>query len=103
MKHIITKFTIFGLFWMLTSYHVHRTSRNPQIRKKCPVHNEILIQIQINNERGIWSSINFDKRKTPYPKVGISIGCVGRQFESVIKYCPKCGNGHEEFKKLKQI
>ena len=83
---------------ILASCHTHRTSRNPVFKTRCPVHHEVLIKTEVSNERGAWCEINFDPEKTPYPKVGICNGCCGGPSTSMIKYCPKCGNGHDKFK-----
>lgn len=83
----------FVILLILISCNVHRTTRNPIFRSKCPVHGEILIKTRISNEGGAYCEIYFDKKKTPYPKVGICVGCtMGPPFESIIKYCPKCGD-----------
>ena len=101
MIHLVKKVAIKTMFYSLISFFIscsiHCSTRNPQFQKKCPVHNEKLIKTKIDNERGAWSSIKFDKNKTPFPKVGISIGCVGKQHTSIIKYCLKCGSGYNEF------
>jgi len=71
-----------------------KRTRNPIFIKICPVHDVALIKDTVVNEIGAWSSISFNKNQTPYPRVGISVGCTGTPPKSIIKYCSKCGNGH---------
>jgi len=71
-----------------------RCNRNPQIRKKCPVHHEALIKDTVINEFGAYCSIEIDRKMNPYPRVGICVGCIPDGKESIIKYCSQCGEGH---------
>ena len=83
-----------GLILILMSCNVRRITRNPVFRTKCPVHGEKLIKAKVSNEFGAYCSIKFNRKHTPYPKVGICTGTPGPPYESKIKYCPSCGNGH---------
>lgn len=80
----------FAIASILCACHVRRGVRNPLIRKTCPIHQQSLIKARVANEVGAWSSIKFDKSVTPYPKIGVWIGCVSNDRESIIKYCTRC-------------
>ena len=73
----------------------NRRHRNSMFTKKCPVHHVLLIKDTVTNELGAWCSIEIDKERTPYPRIGNCAGCTGTPPESIIKFCSECDS---EFK-----
>ena len=87
------------IFFILTSFLITSCiygeyssfTRNPTLKKKCDIHGVILKKDTVENHFGAWCDIYIDKKKNPFPRIGICMGCVRYPpTKSKIKYCNKC-------------
>ena len=69
----------------------YETGRNPKFKNTCHLHYEKLKTTRADIFFAPYYNIDFNKKVTPFPNIGICGGCcVGKQKQVTIKVCLVC-------------
>ena len=79
------------IFISCINFEGYYTGRNPKFKNTCHLHHKKLKTKRADIFFAPYCNIQFDKKETPFPYIGICGGCcVGSQKQVVIKVCSVC-------------